>query len=264
MQPAPELVELVTEGKTLTERRDSLEAEAAELEGKLGSDDAKVRELRRELAKQDESLEVLRRRAMAACQARLQSLGSAVKSMDARIETLREELRQAETEALLSARPADPADEARRLLAEEIRLADEQVAEIRRQVANGKATQAELLKVQRDVLTLKRQLAALARPDLLDVTLEPATVPLVPEQRPRWVSVGGEVKLPGTLKLPDDRSMDLFEAINAQGGLTGKGNPNRIQVGRGTNLFRLKLDELMTNRFELQHEDKVQVMEKVF
>lgn len=58
--------------------------------------------------------------------------------------------------------------------------------------------------------------------------------------------------------------MDLFEAVNAQGGLTVKGNPNRIQVGRGTNLFRFKLEELMTNRFELPHEDKIQVMEWVF
>jgi hypothetical protein len=43
-----------------------------------------------------------------------------------------------------------------------------------------------------------------------------------------------------------------------------QGNPNRFQVGRGTMFFRFNLEERRTNQSELQHEDKVQVREKMF
>lgn len=266
LRHAPELEELARDGSTLTEQRDAIEAEAAQLEERRGKNDAKVRELRALAAKQDEVLEALRKRSMAAFQAQLQSLGAAGKTMDREIEELRGNVRRAETDALLSGWHENPVDAQRRLLAEEIQVAEEQVAVRRKLVEAGEpgSGQNDLLQAQRDVLALKRQLAALTRRDLLDVTLEPTAAPSVPEQRPRWISVGGEVKLPGNLKLPDDRSMDLFEAINAQGGLTSRADPRRIKVARGTNVFRFKLDELMTNRFELQHEDKVQVVETVF
>lgn len=137
------------------------------------------------------------------------------------------------------------------LLREELLVgAEAQVEEMERRIAEGKATQADLLQARRDLAAIRT----------IPVTLPPKA----PETSARWVAVGGEVRSPGALKLPSDRSVDLFEAINERGGLTAKGNPDRIQVGRGTNVFRFKLRELMTNRFELQHEDKVQVMERVF
>jgi tetratricopeptide (TPR) repeat protein len=137
------------------------------------------------------------------------------------------------------------------LLREELLMeAVARVEQMQLRIAEGKATQADLLQARRDLAAIR--------------TIPVTPPPKAPEASARWVAVGGEVRSPGALKLPSDRSMDLFEAINERGGLTTKGNPNRIQVGRGTNVFRFKLDELMTNRFELQHADKIQVMERVF
>lgn len=101
-------------------------------------------------------------------------------------------------------------------------------------------------------------------PDPVEPTIQPTPSTSQTESKSRWVTIFGQVRNPGMLKLPDDQRMDLFEAITAQGGITDKGDPERIQVGRGTNLFRFRLNQLMTNRFELQHEDKIQVREKLF
>jgi len=158
-----------------------------------------------------------------------------------------------------------PATATEQLLEEEIKLAEQQAAILQKRFEVGGGTpQGELLQAQRDVLALKRQLAGLRRPDLAEPTIQPTPPTLQTDSKSRWVTVFGQVRNPGMLKLPDDQRMDLFEAITAQGGITDKGDPERIQVGRGTNLFRFRLNQLMTNRFELQHEDKVQVREKLF
>lgn len=62
-----------------------------------------------------------------------------------------------------------PGTVADQLIGEEINLALKQVAELQQQVAQGKASQAELLQAQRDVLSLKRQAARLRQPDVVDV-----------------------------------------------------------------------------------------------
>lgn len=65
----------------------------------------------------------------------------------------------------------NPRSEQEQLLVEEIKIAEEQATHIRKRFEVGRAEQDEMLKAQRDVLALKRQLAALPR--LLDVGLSP-------------------------------------------------------------------------------------------
>ena len=55
----------------------------------------------------------------------------------------------------------NPRSEQEQLLVEEIKIAEEQATHIRKRFEVGRAEQDEMLKAQRDVLALKRQLAAL-------------------------------------------------------------------------------------------------------
>ena len=65
----------------------------------------------------------------------------------------------------------DPRSEQEQLLVEEIKIAEMQEADFRKRSEAGRAGQDEVFKAQRDVLALKRQLAALH--PLLDVSVTP-------------------------------------------------------------------------------------------
>ncbi len=65
----------------------------------------------------------------------------------------------------------DPRSEQEQLLVEEIKIAEMQEDDVRKRSEAGRAGQDEMLKAQRDVLALKRQLAALH--PLLDVSMTP-------------------------------------------------------------------------------------------
>ncbi len=243
--------------------RNVAEQALARLSPDFGPDHPEVVRVKRIIAKIDEQLEREVAGILAADSARASSLERQIENHRVNVRVLEAKLAQERNDSGVTPAAAAGRSEAMQLLVEEIRLAEAQVAEIQRQMAVGKATQTELLQAQRDVLALKRQAASRGM-DVVDLTIPVTPPPKAPEASARWVAVGGEVRSPGALKLPSDRSVDLFEAINERGGLTAIGNRDRIQVGRGTNVFWFKLRELMTNRFELQHEDKVQVMERVF
>jgi len=68
--------------------------------------------------------------------------------------------------ATVQAASPNPRSEQEQLLVEEIKIAEMQEADVRKRMEAGLAGQDEVFKAQRDVLALKRQLAALPR--LLD------------------------------------------------------------------------------------------------
>ncbi len=249
----------------LLDLRQAAEREESQLADRFGPENPKRKELEALLAKLDEQLAPWRQRAIEELKWGMDASARSLDELMQRRDALR--LRLAEAKQGATSHPvAVGLTEQRRLLMEEIKVAEEQAALLRKRLEVGAAgsSQNEVLQAQRDVLALKRLLAGLTRLDLMDL---PGAAPA--QEFPEFKSGGsivvlGQVNRPGVVQLPRNRGMDLVEAIAASGNFSKMGNRNRIQLRRGTNLFRLKFDEVMTNRFELKPGDAVEVMEKVF
>lgn len=158
----------------LRAERNSAEVAAAGLSPDFGPQHPEVVRNKSVLAKLDEQLEREITSILNGLDVREQALGADVESQRRVVRLLEAKLAQERTDSGVTAAPGAGRSEAMQLLAEEIRLAEAQVAEIRLQGSQGAATQAELLQAQRDVLSLKRQAARLRQPDLMDVLSGPA------------------------------------------------------------------------------------------
>lgn len=249
---------------TLRSDRNVAEQALTRLRANFAADHPEVTRCQSIIAKIDEQLDREVSGILSAHSARASSLERQMENQRGNVRVLEAKLAQERNDSGVASFGGAGLSEAMQLLAEEIRLAEAQVAEIQRGGAQGKFSQAELLQAQRDVLGLKRQAARLRQSDLVDLSVAAPTQEL-PELRSfGWVSVLGEVNRPGVVQLPKDRPMDVVEAIAASGNFSTRGNRHRIQLRRGTNLFRLKFDEVMTNCVELKPGDAVEVMEKVF
>ncbi len=158
----------------LRAERNSAEVAAARLSPDFGPQHPEVVRNKSVLAKLDEQLEREITSILNGLDVREQALGADVESQQRVVRLLEAKLAQERSDSGVTAAPGVGRSEAMQLLAEEIRLAEAQVAEIRLQGSQGAATQAELLQAQRDVLSLKRQAARLRQPDLMDVLSGPA------------------------------------------------------------------------------------------
>ncbi len=256
-QPAPQLT-------TLRGDRNVAEQALTRLRSDLAADHSDAVRCKAILAKIDEQLDREVSGILSAHSARASSLERQIENQRGNVRVLEAKLAQERNDSGVASSGGAGLSEAMQLLAEEIRLAEAQVAEIQRAMGQGKFSQAELLQAQRDVLSLKRQLARSRPHDLVDLSVAAPAQELPALKSVGWVSVLGEVNRPGVVQLPKDRPMDVVEAIAASGNFSKLGNRNRIQLRRGTNLFRLKFDALMTNRVELKPGDALEVMEKVF
>lgn len=249
---------------TLRSDRNVAEQALARLRADFSADHPEVARCQSIISKIDEQLEREVTGILSAYAAQASSLERQMENQRRNVHVLEAKLAQERNDSGVASFGGAGLSEAMQLLAEEIRLAEAQVAEIQRGGAQGKFSQAELLQAQRDVLGLKRQAARLRQSDLVDLSVAAPTQELPELSSFGWVSVLGEVNRPGVVQLPKDRPMDVVEAIAASGNFSTRGNRHRIQLRRGTNLFRLKFDEVMTNRVELKPGDAVEVMEKVF
>ncbi len=152
--------------------------------------------------------------------------------------------------------PVDPRSEQEQLLLQEIKIAENQEADLRKRLEAGRAGQDQLFKSQREVLALKRQLAAF-HPQM-DGWIPPVKAG---GDAGGTVSVVGQVSRPGRIELPAGKSMDLIEAIAASGGLTKASERKRIKVRRDNLVQILDWDDALKNRFELRPGDVVEVGE---
>jgi ankyrin repeat protein len=164
----------------LRAERNSAEVAAAGLSPDFGPQHPEVVRNKAVLAKLDEQLEREITSIMGGLEVREQALGAEVESQRRVVRLLEAKLAQERNDSGVTPAAGAGRSEAIQLLAEEIRLAEAQVAEIRLQGSQGAATQAELLQAQRDVLALKRQLAGLRQPELVELLPAPATA-AVPE-----------------------------------------------------------------------------------
>jgi hypothetical protein len=164
----------------LRAERNSAEVAAAGLSPDFGPQHPEVVRNKAVLAKLDEQLEREITSILNGLDVREQALGADVESQRRVLRLLEAKLAQERNDSGVTPAAGAGRSEAIQLLAEEIRLAEAQVAEIRLQGSQGAATQAELLQAQRDVLALKRQLAGLRQPELVELLPAPATA-AVPE-----------------------------------------------------------------------------------
>jgi len=164
----------------LRAERNSAEVAAAGLSPDFGPQHPEVVRNKAVLAKLDEQLEREITSVLNGLDVREQALGADVESQRRVLRLLEAKLAQERNDSGVTPAAGAGRSEAIQLLAEEIRLAEAQVAEIRLQGSQGAATQAELLQAQRDVLALKRQLAGLRQPELVELLPAPATA-AVPE-----------------------------------------------------------------------------------
>lgn len=176
-QPVPELA---------ARRGDRNVAEQAltRLSSEFGPDHPEVVQIKRIIAKIDEQLEREVAGILAADAARTSSLERKISNQHDNVRVLEMKLAQERADSGVTVTDGAGPTVAMQLLAEEIRLAEAQVAEIQRQMAMGKATQTELLQAQRDVLALKRQ-AASRRMDVVDLTIPITPPPKAPEASAR-------------------------------------------------------------------------------
>jgi protein involved in polysaccharide export with SLBB domain len=79
-----------------------------------------------------------------------------------------------------------------------------------------------------------------------DYLVNPTVIVALKEYRQREVNVLGEVGKPGAVPIPAERPMTIVDAITRAGGLTARGNKNRIEFTskRTGKKQQLRLDEL--------------------
>ncbi len=187
---------------------------------------------------------------LSAMESRIQEAHQGVDRQSARLKALEGELEKDRSDSATSL-PAtgNPRDDQRRLFAEEIDVAQEQLANVRKRVETGQASQDDLLRARREVLALQRQLAAVQpRMDLVDIALPK-----------HFVSVLGLVARPGQVEMPSDHPMDLVEAIAVAGGFSPNAAQGKIRVRRGDVVERHAYGQALTNRVELQPGDLIMV-----
>jgi polysaccharide export outer membrane protein len=109
--------------------------------------------------------------------------------------------------------------------------------------------------------------------DLLeqDYLVQPQVTITVTQFAKRRFSVLGEVNKPGTYELPEDKAMNLLQAISMAGGYTRLGNPGKItvrrQAGGKEQTFTVDAKSMARDNsriFEILPEDTITVPESIF
>jgi ankyrin repeat protein len=104
--------------------------------------------------------------------------------------------------------PDGPRAVQRKLLVEELALVDELIATEKRKWSMGVASNEDVIRLQRDALSLKRQLAALEEPRLLDLTL-PTDVDAPAEDRATASGAPSLSSHPAGAEIPDVERQEL-------------------------------------------------------
>ena len=164
--PTPELTRLKAE-------RNQAEVRRALLSPDFGPQHPEVLRIAAVQAKLNEQLAKEVEGVMGSLAAQVSALGARVTQERRKVKALESQLLQESlsSDGQSGNTSADPRSEQEQLLLEEIKIAETQEADVRKRREAGRAGQDEVFKAQRDVLALKRQLAALPR--LLDVWVAP-------------------------------------------------------------------------------------------
>ncbi len=225
--------------------RSTAEQQRAAIDVDLGPEHPDVKRSRRVLEKLAEQIDAEAKGILDA----LESSIAEQKASLAAIERQRAEARKA---------AAAVRDDPERLLLDEIAVAEEQLATARTKAGAGAGPQEDVLKAQREVLALRRQLAALPRLQTVgDVSAN------LEAERPS-VFVLGAVNAPGRVVLPSDKPMDLAQAIAVSGGLGKGADRKRIVVRRDNQQLKVSFDDAMASKFELKAGDVIEVKNSVF
>lgn len=110
--------------------------------------------------------------------------------------------------------------------------------------------------------------------DLLekDYLVHPEVTLTIVQFAKRRFSVLGEVNKPGTYELPEDKSLNLLQAISMAGGYTRLSNPSKVSVrrhhGGKEQIFILDAKQMARSNnakiFEILPEDTITVAESLF
>jgi protein involved in polysaccharide export with SLBB domain len=104
-----------------------------------------------------------------------------------------------------------------------------------------------------------------------DYFVNPQLIVDVKEYRVREVFVNGQVNKPGAVTLPGEQKLTIIDAISRAGGLTARGNPNKIKFARpGQPEKTFSMDQLKKDlsdpdkTISVQPGDVIEVTDKLF
>jgi len=126
-----------------------------------------------------------------------------------------------------------------------------------------------------DTVTVAGKTAAEIKEELTelldrDYFVNPQLIVDVKEYRIREVLVNGFVNKPGSVSIPGEQRLTILEAIGRAGGLTARGNPNKIKFSRpGQREQTFSMDQLKNQNdpdkiIALQPGDVIEVQDKLF
>lgn len=157
--PTPELTRLRSE-------RNKAEVQLASLSVNFGPKHPDRLQVAARIAKIDEQIQAELNLIGRDLEARDATLNSRLDQQRLRVQTLSAQL-NSRAPAVPGEASADESSESRRLLLEEIALAEQQLEISKKKLEAGRGEAEEVLKASRDILTLKRQLAAMSAPQAI-------------------------------------------------------------------------------------------------